>query len=449
MFIVYGAGETGKKAVDFLGWPRVLCFASSFGSQDDVYDKKVVSYEDMLITAEKENAIIVVASSRYNVEMVKRLEADNVTKFFVYHEADPAEIWNEWPYFWLYGSKEYYSYKRVLSLYDINKYKRIAIYGDNFFLPYLISEISMQSGYDSIVGVIPSSTNNTIRNVGIPIVSLEEVWGEIDCLVVNKRRRETDVFDVIREKNPSFQIVHIYDIEKFITEFHHPEMKRFKNIHKGKRCFVVGNGPSLKVEDLDKLHEYGEICFGFNRIYRVYNQTEWRADYLAFVDCRMINICQKDINNLDGTIFISDVYHKVKNPRIDCAQYFHLNLEDYNYYHPTFSNELDIEAAWGATVVYDVGLQFAAYMGASEIYLIGCDCTDFRDVVDGKNHFIDNYIDEKERVEFKDVTLDWKRVFKAYETAEWYSRKNGFRIYNATRGGKLEVFERVDFDSLF
>ena len=34
----------------------------------------------------------------------------------------------------------------------------------------------------------------------------------------------------------------------------------------------------------------------------------------------------------------------------------------------------------------------------------------------------------------------------AYETAEKISRKMGVRIYNATRGGKLDSFERVDFD---
>ena len=28
-------------------------------------------------------------------------------------------------------------------------------------------------------------------------------------------------------------------------------------------------------------------------------------------------------------------------------------------------------------------------------------------------------------------------------------KSNGIKIYNATRGGALEVFERVDFDSLF
>ena len=37
----------------------------------------------------------------------------------------------------------------------------------------------------------------------------------------------------------------------------------------------------------------------------------------------------------------------------------------------------------------------------------------------------------------------------AYQAAREYADRHGIKIYNATRGGKLEVFERVDFDSLF
>ena len=57
----------------------------------------------------------------------------------------------------------------------------------------------------------------------------------------------------------------------------------------------------------------------------------------------------------------------------------------------------------------------------------------------------DNYLNQGEVVNQPNL----ERCERAYKRAEIYSRDNGFRIYNATRGGKLEVFERVDFDSLF
>ncbi len=40
-------------------------------------------------------------------------------------------------------------------------------------------------------------------------------------------------------------------------------------------------------------------------------------------------------------------------------------------------------------------------------------------------------------------------MLAAYTEAKRYADTHGIKIYNATRGGKLEVFERVDFDSLF
>jgi len=46
---------------------------------------------------------------------------------------------------------------------------------------------------------------------------------------------------------------------------------------------------------------------------------------------------------------------------------------------------------------------------------------------------------------FVDVDL----MIAGYQAARDYADNNGLKIYNATRGGKLEVFERVDFGSLF
>ena len=37
----------------------------------------------------------------------------------------------------------------------------------------------------------------------------------------------------------------------------------------------------------------------------------------------------------------------------------------------------------------------------------------------------------------------------AYEFIKKETEKQGVKVYNATRGGALEVFERVDFDLLF
>ena len=83
-------------------------------------------------------------------------------------------------------------------------------------------------------------------------------------------------------------------------------------------------------------------------------------------------------------------------------------------------------------------------MGISEIYLLGVDCNY---ITNGSNqdHFCDNYIQKgKEHIP---ANVDGMRT--AYQVAKQYAEENNIKIYNATRGGKLEIFERVDFDSLF
>jgi hypothetical protein len=52
-----------------------------------------------------------------------------------------------------------------------------------------------------------------------------------------------------------------------------------KNIHKGKRAFIIGNGPSLKQTDLSKLKN--EITFGMNRIYLAFPEFGFSTSYLC------------------------------------------------------------------------------------------------------------------------------------------------------------------------
>ena len=42
----------------------------------------------------------------------------------------------------------------------------------------------------------------------------------------------------------------------------------YRDLHRGKRCFVIGNGPSLKQTDLSLLKN--EFTFGLNRIYLLF-----------------------------------------------------------------------------------------------------------------------------------------------------------------------------------
>ena len=93
-------------------------------------------------------------------------------------------------------------------------------------------------------------------------------------------------------------------------------------------------------------------------------------------------------------------------------------------------------------------------MGFKEIYLLGID-HNFAiqrkrngEIItnDIQNHFSAEYDSSKNR---HFIEMDIDLATSAYECARVYAEKNNIKIKNATRGGNLEVFERVDFDSLF
>ena len=51
-----------------------------------------------------------------------------------------------------------------------------------------------------------------------------------------------------------------------------------KDTHKGESCFIIGNGPSLKAEDLELLKNNNIFCFASKRINLIYDKTSWRPD---------------------------------------------------------------------------------------------------------------------------------------------------------------------------
>ena len=75
----------------------------------------------------------------------------------------------------------------------------------------------------------------------------------------------------------------------------------FKNIHKGERCYILGNGPGLADIDLGKL-EYP--TFGTNRIYL----ADYTPDYFACCDPLVLEQFRDEIAEVDAPRFIPEEY---------------------------------------------------------------------------------------------------------------------------------------------
>jgi hypothetical protein len=232
-------------------------------------------------------------------------------------------------------------------------------------------------------------------------------------------------------------------------------IRKYKNIHKNKRCFIIGNGPSLKAEDLTKLFANKEICFACNRINLIFDKTAWRPNYYFMSDPLLINSVQDSVNEIDlkFTKMLFPLIYKNK----------HLNGE---YYH-TIKFNYEFEGKFNTDVnrgIYPAGtitsemIQMAYYMGFTKVYLLGVDFSynftnlneyDLRTGItvagSEKNHFAEGYLRPGEKTMLPNV----KANLLGYNAAKLVFEKDGRKIYNATRGGKLEVFERVNFDNLF
>ena len=233
-------------------------------------------------------------------------------------------------------------------------------------------------------------------------------------------------------------------------------LKTLKGIHAGERCFVIGNGPSLRAEDLDKLKN--EYTFAANRIFKIFEHTDWRPTYYLSTDQLVLRSIYKDLPSYGMEHMFLAVDKKVKivsaTNKITRIYYdklcFDVDFHCWNDVHAYVSEDVSDHFGMGHTVTFNA-IQLALYMGFTEIYLLGIDhsYSIVRDA-DGKIHedkTVKDYFDDRRYTDRTDFS--YNNVTHAYEVAREYCDNHRIKIFNATRGGKLEVFERVDFDSIF
>ena len=447
-FYIWGAGKLGHLALDFLGYLRVEGFIDN-NLKGEIQQKPIISYRDFSKTYLGEsNIIVVVASSHYSKEMVSLLKKDGFTQYFVFDENDPFQIFDFMPFSIIYRKRINTTYTQMLYHYDLNKCKVISIYGINSYLHYLIAEIWFQN--ENIEINIIGNKDNVKYSMGCRFLQFDEAYTISDYVILNVKIEDDDIrFKLLAEKYDTNKIIDLFNNDQFIDCFNYKKIKTLKNLCLGKRVFIIGNGPSLKIEDLQTLEENNEFCIGSNRIYKVFNKTKWRPNVLALSDGSIIANTRDDIKKYEGILVKTDHFHRntmciYENNAI----YIHLIENEYGCNHPQFCEDISKGAYWGYTVTYDICIQLAYYMGAKEIYLVGIDHSFYGNTSSKENHFIENYFDEDDQKIFMKRKFNTEKATRAYETAKIFLENHGVKIYNATRGGKLEVFERVSLDDI-
>lgn len=223
------------------------------------------------------------------------------------------------------------------------------------------------------------------------------------------------------------------------------QLRKFHNRYAAERCFVIGNGPSLRNTDMTKLK--GEFTFGMNRIFLMFPELGFNTTFLVSVNDLVIEQSAEEIQTLGMPRFVSWRSRKWLAPEEE-LYFLHTT-----YTGPKFAKDATRRLWEGATVTY-TSLQLAYYLGFSKVILIGVDHNfvtkgkpnmTITSAGDDPNHFHPKYFGKGFRWQLPD--LDTSEV--AYRMAREVYESDGREVVDATVGGKLTIFPKVEYESLF
>lgn len=288
-------------------------------------------------------------------------------------------------------------------------------------------------------------------------------------LISSLRYREAMRKNLIENGVPEDRIIAFQDytiINDAIVDVLKPQaysrkINRYADLHKAdERCFIIGNGPSLQIRDLEKLS--GCTTFAANNMLEVFRHSSWTPTYYFISDLdlsKKLFSSRQQVEYMCGhcAAFFAAVWGSLYRYRDDPAftNLFFFTERICSNDAILFSEDVSAESYGYYTILYHM-LQFAVYMGFRKIYLLGVDHT-FSNYQKSDGTVIQSSAVKRNHADFMSdyQTADAARlpqadkVENAYKAAHAYAEAHGIKIYNATRGGRLEIFERVDFDSLF
>ena len=254
--------------------------------------------------------------------------------------------------------------------------------------------------------------------------------------------------------------------DRALVAKHRKRMKMWENKFDG-RCFCVGNGPSLRDTPLHLLND--EYTFGLNRVAEIYPFTSWRPTFYVNVtvaasdegwggSAKEAMVDTPSFVGYGGLCYLLEAKGAVLNvPK----HVFPVWVADDK---PT--QEDPDPAIWshdpsGWVSKYGSSMlavmEIAVYLGFKELIMVGCDLGwkpfDYEEDKD-PNHFTEDYWG-KLRVStskgYKDVVVTPEMAQRytddarsSHVLAKKVCDKLGVKIYNATIGGELEVYPRVD-----
>lgn len=230
----------------------------------------------------------------------------------------------------------------------------------------------------------------------------------------------------------------------------------FRNQFLGKRCFILGNGPSLTLEDIERLR--WEYTFASNKIYLCFPQTSWRPSFYMVEDLLVLEQNIDILHNLSGTTcFYPHFFQKKLGEnhnriyfRALPAQYAASPLRDPEF--PGFSYDALQGIFWGSTVIYSQ-IQLAVFMGFRELYLLGVDHQYILPRKKIKNYYISEGEKNHFHPDYRKPGEKWYQpqlevMERSYAHALAACHHVGVKLGNASRQTCLNILPHVNLDEI-
>lgn len=238
--------------------------------------------------------------------------------------------------------------------------------------------------------------------------------------------------------------------------------KQFYNIHKGKRCFILATGPSIKKQDLSCLE--GEICIAVSNFFVHPEYSKIKPKYYCIAPYHLpitedawqtwMDEIADHLGNTQLFFALADFERNHRDGRFKEKDVYYLGFcEQWKY---QLKRELDITKNIPAPASVPItALMLAIYMGFKEIYLVGCDhdwilhINESKHFYEEKSHALNRHgYNEWSDEDFSSHCLSYVTLWDAYKNVVRLSKKQPTHIFNATPESLLDIFPRVSLEKI-
>lgn len=246
-----------------------------------------------------------------------------------------------------------------------------------------------------------------------------------------------------------------------------------RNTHLGESCFILGNGPSLKLEN--RLSELSDkFTITVNQMYRSEIFKIVNPNMHFIMDPLFFSLKADEDSEKETLSLIKDMRRTTNIPMV--LPYIYLkkagelgiakNNDFYIYPREScYGTARDINITRYTPRIQNVvqaAIYVALYMGFSKIVLLGVDMTGLLDVyvkripdkVEQYSHVYD--YSENEKIRMKTIhdmqnnttTLEqFANTFKIFQWLNEYAKKHHVKIVNASRTTALDVYDYTTIDN--